>query len=166
VDPFLHLPSFSFKVFTVEQFLNYPSMILSYRMPYPLQSFLTLVTVWNCRNGMVPRTTLDYGEWSGCVEQTRITETWGKMGLRERGRFWTPTLPPSFKIHFWALGISTMPWQPTCGWVTVRVYPRVYNFQRLASTFVPVFHRLFSELRWKGVAEHAWAEGTAWEICA
>lgn len=31
----------------------------------------------------------------------------------------------------------------------------LYNFQRLASTFVPIFNRLFSELRWKEGAEHA-----------
>jgi hypothetical protein len=35
----------------------------------------------------------------------------------------------------------------------------------LASTFHPFFNRFFSERRWEEVAEHAWAEGTAWEMC-
>jgi hypothetical protein len=131
MDPFQLLPSFSFKVlpffrFTLEQFFNYSSMIHSYRMPYPLQSFHTLVTVWNCRNDMVRHTS--WGLWgmvTVCWTNPRYRVLRVKRGYVNSDAFGPPTLPPSIKIHFWTLDILTMPEQLAFVWVTVRVCPRV-----------------------------------------
>ena len=121
-------------------------MIHSYLMPYPLQSFHALVTLWNYRSDMVRRTTRGlWGMVTACWTNPHYRDLRLQLGYVKADAFGPPPPPPSIKIHFWSLDISTMPEQFTCGWVTFRVYPRVCTifsvWQVLFSHFQPLVFR-------------------------